>query len=328
MKEGKTVAKCVIGIDLGGTSATGAVATLSGEILATETIPTPQEGGIAILKALLELVAKLSKGRELQALGLGVPGMHDLEKGICVFSGNINWYNIPVVDYFREKLKGIPVYLDNDAQVAALGELHYGAARGYRDFLYVAVGTGIGAGIYIDGKVLRGSSGSAGELGHMVMLPAGLPCTCGGQGCLETLASATALAREGQLEASKDKTSLLNELAAQNEGKVTAKMVSQAYDRGDRAAKQAFERSMGWLGVGLASYVNIFNPALLVIGGGVSLAGKKLLRVVRKKIDKHALQVSREQVTVTVSALKDKAGMYGALALALGGGGFKKESPP
>ncbi len=311
------MAECIVGIDLGGTNASGAIATLAGEILDIKVVPTPKQGGKAVLEAVYSLVKKLSNSYDLKALALAIPGLHDLEKGICISSGNLNWHYIEVVPYFKEKLGDIPILFDNDVNVAARGELRYGAAKNCRDFIYVTVGTGIGGGIYIDGKLLQGPRWCASEVGHMVMLPQGLSCSCGGQGCLETLAAAPAIAREGRVEALKQPSSILHKLAAENGGQITAKMVSLAYDKGDEAARLAFERSIGWLGIGMAGLVNIFNPSLLVIGGGVSLAGDSLLRIVREKIDKHSMEVQKEHVIVTTSALKDKAGMYGAIAYAL-----------
>lgn len=311
---------CMVGIDLGGTKMAGAAASLDGDILTRETVPTPGEGGNAVLEALHSLTKRLTAGRRLSVFAIGIPGVVDLEAGLVVEAGNIKWHRFPLLSHLQKAYPGTAIYMDNDVNVAARGELICGAARGYSDFIYVTVGTGIGGGIYTGGRLLQGPRWAAGEVGHMVLDPGGLPCSCGGQGCLETLAAAPAFAREGRLEALKDPNSLLHRLVAEEGGEITARLLSEAYDLGDEGAIRAFNRCAGWLGVGMASLVNIFNPSLLVIGGGVSLAGEKLLKKVREKIQTHGMEVQAAHVKVTASGLKDQAGLHGALALALSRG--------
>lgn len=309
---------CIVGIDLGGTNIAGAAADIEGNVLTEAVVSTPAGGHEVVLMAIDRLVRELAGDRELKALALGVPGIHNLKEGLCLAWDNLNWTNVPVVAYFRQRYEDIPVYMDNDARVAARGEQRFGAARNCRDFIYVTVGTGIGGGIFTGGKLITGSCGGGGEIGHMVLLPEGLPCTCGGRGCLETLAAAPALAREGRLEALKDPFSLLHELAA-TEGVITAEMVSEAYDRGDIAAAIAFKRCAGWLGIGLAGLINIFNPDRVIIGGGLSLAGDKLLAAVKAQVARHAMREQGRHVKIILSPLRNKAGLYGALALAMSG---------
>ncbi|HHX77216.1 MAG TPA: ROK family protein [Firmicutes bacterium] len=309
---------CIVGIDLGGTNIAGAAADIEGNVLTEAVVPTPAGGHEVVLKAIDRLVRKLAGDRKLKALALGVPGVINPEEGLCLASGNLNWTNVPVGSFFRQRYENVPVYLDNDARVAARGEQRFGAAKNCRDFIYVTAGTGIGGGIFTGGMPVTGSRGGGGEIGHMVLLPDGPPCTCGGRGCLETLAAAPALAREGRLEALKDPFSLLHELAAR-EGAITAAMVSEACDRGDIAANAAFQRCAGWLGIGLAGLINIFNPGKVIIGGGLSLAGDKLLGVVKAKVARHAMREQGRHVEIILSPLRNKAGLYGALALALSG---------
>lgn len=314
-----SVEKCYIGIDLGGTKMAGAAADSEGSLLTRETVPTPKEGGGKVLEALKSLVTRLAKGMAVETIAIGIPGLVDLDTGSVVSAGNLKWLQVPLVSILQKEFPKALIYIDNDVNVAAYGELRFGAAQNCRDFIYVTVGTGIGGGIFMDGRMLQGPRWVAGEVGHMVMQPEGLPCSCGGQGCLETLAAAPAFAREGRLEAIKDPGSLLHRLAAENGGEISAKILSLAYDEGDAAAIKAFDRSAGWLGVGMASLVNIFNPSLLVIGGGVSLAGEKLLKIVRQKIAKHAMEVQGKHVQVVTSGLGDEAGLFGAMALAIAG---------
>ena len=304
--------KCIVGIDLGGTKAAAAAVELDSTPYpqTVETIPTgndqPPE---QLLAQLADLAKQVAQGREIAAVGLGAPGLLDLEQGTCVFSGNLGWREVPVA---RELscLLSAPVFMDNDVRVAALGELKQGAARGQSDFIYLTVGTGIGSGIFIQGRLLRGPRYAAGEVGHMVLKPDGPACTCGSRGCLEALASATAMAREAKTAAEKSPGCLPPDLDARAIAALAASNL---------AAKQIWDEAMGWLGIGVANLVNIFNPALVVIGGGVSLAGDMLLTPVREKVQQLAMPVQRKHVTITLSALGDKAGVAGALELAKNG---------
>lgn len=304
----------LVGIDLGGTNAQGAAAAPDGTILKRGKIPTRSaHGAHTVIADLADMVRDLADGHPISAIGLGVPGLLDLENGVCLFSGNLNWERVPIAAKLTE-LTGAPVYIDNDVRVAALGELAQGQARGCKDFIYITVGTGVGSGIFIDGRLLRGPRWSAGEVGHMVLDPQGPACTCGSRGCLEALASATAIAREGRAAAAKHPDSLLNKLAVRTED-MDAALVFKAANLGDPAAAQVVDAAMAWLGIGVANLVNIFNPELVVIGGGVSLAGDKLLTPVRNQVQRLAMPVQRETVRIVTSALADSAGVDGALEL-------------
>lgn len=304
----------LVGIDLGGTNAQGAAAASDGTILKRGKIPTRSaQGAHTVIADLADMVRDLADGQPVCAIGLGVPGLLDLENGVCLFSGNLNWERVPIAAKLTE-LTGAPVYIDNDVRVAALGELAQGQARGFKDFIYITVGTGVGSGIFIDGRLLRGPRWSAGEVGHMVLDPQGPACTCGSRGCLEALASATAIAREGRAAAAKHPDSILNKLAVRTED-MDAALVFKAANLGDPAAAQVVDAAMAWLGIGVANLVNIFNPELVVIGGGVSLAGDKLLIPVRNQVQRLAMPVQRETVRIVTSALADSAGVDGALEL-------------
>lgn len=304
-----------VGLDLGGTNAQGISASANGEIIGKEKIPTrASEGSDAVLEDLAEMIESLAQGRPLAAVGLGVPGLLDLDQGTCVFSGNLNWRNVSIVKELSQRV-GAPVAMDNDVRVAALGEFVRGKAQSCNDFIYITVGTGIGAGIFIDNRLLRGPGWSAGEVGHMVLSPQGPACTCGSKGCLEALASATAIAREGRTAAGANPASILNTLVF-NPEEIDAALVFQAAALSDKAAVEVVDTAMTWLGIGVANLVNIFNPQLVVIGGGVSLAGERLLTPVRNQVAKLAMPVQREMVKITTSAMGDAAGVQGALELA------------
>ncbi|MTI96525.1 MAG: ROK family protein [Firmicutes bacterium] len=309
------MSNAIVGIDLGGTNAQGA-ALVNGKLSESKAIPTrARQGPEAIMDDLADLAHELAAGAPLAAVGLGVPGLLDLERGVCVFSGNLNWREFPIVEKLEQRL-GASVFIDNDVRVAALGELSQGKAQGCRDFIYLTVGTGIGSGIFIDGRLLRGPRWSAGEVGHMVLNPHGPDCTCGSRGCLEALAAAPAIARDGRKAAARYPESLLNEMSAGDPNRIDAALVSRATDAGDAIARQVFAEAMDWLGIGIANLVNIFNPELVVIGGGVSLAGEKLLTPVGAKIEQYSMPVQKQNVRLELSALADKAGVYGALELA------------
>lgn len=300
-----------IGIDLGGTNAQGAAATQTGNILRRGKVPTRSSLGAAtVLEDLANLALDLAAGHPISALGLGLPGLLDLDRGVCVVAENLGWENIPIVEPLKDRL-GVPVFIENDARVAALGEYSKGKAQRYKHFIYLTIGTGIGAGIFVDGRLLQGSRWSAGEVGHMVMDPHGPACTCGNHGCLETLASATAIARDGLQAANTNPNSLLNTLS----DTIDAALVFKAAAAGDSVAGQVIDRALTWLGIGIANLVNIFNPELVVIGGGVSLAGDQLLNPVRTMVELYAMRVQKETVSITTSSLDDTAGVAGALEL-------------
>lgn len=299
-----------IGIDLGGTNIQGAAAR-GDEILSRGKVATRAgEPAEAVLDDIAKLAQELAAGRPIAAVGLGLPGLLDPEKGVCLVAENLGWEDVPVATALKDKLQA-PVFIENDARVAALGELAQGKARGCRDFIYITVGTGIGSGIYIDGKLLRGSRWSAGEVGHMVMDPRGDDCTCGSRGCLETLASAPAIVRAARRAAAFNPDSVLSFVRPEE---LDAAAVFQAADM-DEVAAQVVDTAMTWLGIGIANLVNVFNPELVVIGGGVSLAGEKLLQPVRIAVDSICLRVQKDTVKITTSALDDRAGVAGALEL-------------
>ena len=312
--------KCIVGIDLGGTKAAAAAAGLdtTPSLQTVETIATGKDQQPEqLLEKVADLARKVAAGREMVAVGLGAPGLLDLQRGVCVFSGNLGWREVPVATELS-RLLSAPVYMDNDVRVAALGEMTQGAARGHSDFIYLTVGTGIGSGIFTDGKLLQGPKYAAGEVGHMVLKPDGPACTCGSHGCLEALASATAIVREAALAAEMQPGCLPEA--------ITAREVARLAAQGNPVARQVWDEAMGWLGIGVANLVNIFNPALVVIGGGVSLAGDMLLNPVHEKVEQLAMPVQRGHVKLALSALGDKAGVAGALELAKTGQNIREGS--
>jgi glucokinase len=249
------------------------------------------------------------------SVGIGSPGLCDSCRGVVVFAGNLNFANAPVVDEMRKHIAP-PVFLSNDANCAALGEALAGAAAGTRHMVMVTLGTGVGSGIIIDGKIYTGVNGAAGEIGHMVLVPEGELCTCGERGCLEAYASATALIRQAQYAAMRYPESLLGLMVEGDLNEITGKTVFLAAERGDAAAERVVAEYIGYLGAGLVSIVNIFRPEVVLVGGGVSHAGDALMAPLQRYVQQHSFG-SRyvDAPPVRRAALGNDAGIIGAAML-------------
>lgn len=295
----------IAGIDLGGTNIKGGLFSPAGELLGKLEIPTEAEAGpqavVERMAALVrELLARYGQGQELVGVGVGAPGLHDFDRGICIFSPNLpGWQQVPVTDWLSRQLQ-VSVRLDNDANLATLGEYWQGAGQGAASLIMLTLGTGVGGGIVLNGQLYRGPDGTAGELGHMVIMTGGPTCNCGNRGCLETLASATALLRLGR-EAGLP----VNE----------AREVMELARNGDSQARQVVGDYITYLAIGVANLVNIFNPDLVLIGGGVVKAGEQLLSPLREQVSRMALSLPGRRAQIRGANLGNDAGIYGAAAL-------------
>jgi glucokinase len=270
-----------------------------------------------------ELVEDL--GRELEeakearpdvlTAGLGIPATIDHDRGLAIHAVNLTITDVPIRDLMQKRI-GLPVFVDNDANVAALAEFLFGAARGARNVVMLTIGTGIGGGLILDGEIYRGSIGGGAELGHIVIVEDGLPCqgNCPNHGCVETYASGTAIAREGKAAAERDPDSALGKALA--EGPIVGKTVTQLAMNGDKAAAEVVANAGRHLGVALASLANIFDPDVFVIGGGVSAVGDLLLDPAREELQARALP-PMNKAPVQLAELGPEAGMIGAAAMAL-----------
>ena len=298
-----------LGIDIGGTKTIIAVAGDDGNILAQDRISTPREQGPAAVLSAIERAARRLLDRSslltppsssLRAVGLGCGGPLDPQSGVILTVPNLpGWEDLPLADYFSKAL-GVPAYLDNDVNLAALAEARKGAGVGVDHLAYFNIGTGIGGGIVIGGKLYRGC-GNAGEFGHQVILPDGPPCLCGKHGCLESLASGTSIARrarESGLEA-------------------TAEEVAQAARAGDELARRIMSETAEYLGLGVANVVNILNPRMVIMGGGVMKAADLLLDGIRKTVAARAMTRLAEDAAIVPGMLGDQAGIIGAILLAI-----------
>jgi glucokinase len=247
------------------------------------------------------------------------------DEGILMSSPNIAWKLVPLREMVA-RATGLPVFLDNDATAAAAGERLIGVAKGVDDFVLVTLGTGIGGGICSGGSILRGHRGTAAEVGHMVVDPAGPLCGCGRRGCLEALASGTALEREAVRLASKDPGSVLHEASTTDPGSVTGEDVASAAHAGDAAAAAAFENISWYLGLGIANLVHLLDPELVVLGGGVSRSGDLFIDTVRDVVASTGIPDLVRDVRIELSTLGGDAGVIGAAAIAWEGIGARSSN--
>jgi glucokinase len=313
----------ILGVDLGGTKILTAVSGAQGKMLSRDHSITPAgEGPEAVVKSILESARRaLSQARvaaiDLAAVGVGAPGLSNPETGILFTSPHLpGWKDVPLRDIIERELSR-RAFLINDADAAALGELYYGAGKGARNFIYITVSTGIGGGIVIDGELYTGASGMAGELGHMVIEAEGPRCNCGSRGCWETLASGTALAGEARRRIKEGAATAILEYAGGELERVTAQAVQQAAQAGDKLAGELISRVAYYLGVGLANLVNIFNPELIVIGGGLSNMGDRLLEPAFREAERRAFAQASRAVRFARAELGRNSGVLGAIAYAL-----------
>jgi glucokinase len=279
------------------------------------------KGPEGVIPAILASAERALEGASIgidriSAVGVGAPGLADTEGGILFTSPNLpGWKDVPLRDILQEKFRKRS-FLINDGNAAALGEYYFGAAKGTSHFIYVTISTGIGGGIVVDGKVLLGSKGMAGEIGHMTIADEGPPCHCGNRGCWEALASGTALAKAARkrIETGADTTIL--SIAEGKIDKVTAQTVQLAAEKGDPLANELILKTAYYFGVGLANLINIFNPEMIVIGGGLSNMGDRLLKPAYQVAEERAFKQAYRAVRFVRAALGRNSGVIGAAAFA------------
>ncbi|MDD5747977.1 MAG: ROK family glucokinase [Actinomycetota bacterium] len=312
--------RCVLGVDVGGAKLTLGIVDVEGRILESLERRSPFDSEKKMIDQLAMLVSEgLKSANEANlkpaAVGLGVAGFILHENGIVVESPNIAWREVPLRRIVSERT-GFPVFLDNDANAACLGEKLAGAAKGVADFIYLTLGTGIGGGICIDGKIYRGFRGTAAEFGHVAVDPDGPLCGCGRRGCLESLASGTALKREAIALAKMDKNSLLWKISGGEIEKIDGEAISLAADESDSVACEAFSRVSRYLGIGIASLIHIFDPEMVVLGGGMSASGHLFINDVRKAVRENGNDFLVRDANVCLSTLGREAGVVGAASIA------------
>lgn len=307
----------VVGIDVGGTKVLAVEADGAGRVVRSARRETPGRLVDAALveDALTEALRDVADGRTVSAVGLAAAGFVDRAGARVRFAPHLPWRDEAVRDRLAARWR-TPVALDNDANCVARAEAAYGAARGCASVLVVTLGTGIGGALLIDGEVLRGHNGMAGEFGHMQVVPGGQHCECGGRGCWEQYCSGNALVRLAKDEIGRTPT-LLDELCGGDPERLTGPMVSRAAEDGDLLARQAFASVGDWLGVGLANLVAAFDPEVVVVGGGVSAAGDRLLEPARAALSRSLVGVGHRVVPDLVRVrFGPEAGAIGAAHLA------------
>ena len=309
-----------VGIDLGGTSIKAGLVDEQGKILCKATCPTLVERGA---RPVVDDMAKLSlevieKGGytldDVKAIGVGLPGIQDPRTGIVPFCTNLYWHEVPVIEWMQETINK-PIYIGNDATVAGLAESVAGVSAGIENSVFLTLGTGVGGGIVLGGKVYSGTNGVGSELGHMITVIDGELCTCGNRGCWERYASATALIRMGREAAEKHPAS---RIAASVNGRlddITAKTVIDAAKAGDEAANEVFERYVYYLCAGLVNIINFIDPEVIVLGGGVSHAGQFLLDAVNRRLPSMVFYKTMPYARVALATLGNDAGIIGAAML-------------
>ncbi len=310
----------VLAVDLGGTKIIAALVSSRGEIEFREYLPTMAEEGVeAVIRRIFAAVDRVLsitgvKSAQLAGIGLAAAGVLDLHRGVISASPNLpGWHDIPLREMAREKL-GRSTFLINDASAAAWGEHCYGIGRGVDNLIFITLGTGIGGGIIIDGRLYHGVHGSAGEIGHMTIDINGHRCSCGNIGCLEVLTSGKAVAKEAMARISQGAKSSLTELAPEG---ITAQTVSLAAQRGDPLALEIISRAGNYLGVGMVNLVNLFNPELIVVGGGMAKMGELLLNPARQVVKERAFELPVRAVRIVPSQIGNDAGVLGVAALVL-----------
>lgn len=302
-----------LGLDIGGTTVKTALVTDAGEILHKHEFATNSTDAMDVFcsrtKDALDYSLRESGQTyaSVRGVGVGIPGPVDLQLGTVIEAVNLGWFNVPVVRLLHDTL-GLPVALENDANVAALGEAWRGAGAGSSSALCAVVGTGVGGGIVLDGRLYRGAQGAAGEIGHLIVKKDGPRCNCGNYGCLETLASATGIVRAAK--------------AAQERGELDASLaINGAEDvfnfsrTGNVAAQQVISDAAEWLGFGLALASCTLNPAVIVVGGGVSKAKDMLLDPVRRAFRKYVFPVIQDDTRIELATLGNDAGVIGSARL-------------
>jgi glucokinase len=248
-----------------------------------------------------------------QGVGIGAPGPLDRERGVVLLTPNLGWRDVPLRDRMAQ-LTGLPASLDNDANCATYGEWWIGAARGARNVVGVTIGTGIGGGLILDGRLYHGSSDVAGEIGHTTIEQAGRRCGCGNYGCLEAYASGPAIAERAREALSFDQESILPELVDGDLTRITAQTVYDAASQGDAIAREVVRDTARFLGTGIANLLNIFNPDVVVIAGGVTQAGEALFTPLRAEVRRRAFRPAVEACRIVPGELPGTAGVVGAIA--------------
>src|SRR5574344_2031068 len=308
----------VVGIDIGGTNTVFGIVDARGTIIAIDAVktasyPTPDEYADAVCAGLSKLFEANGGAQKIKGIGIGAPN-GNYYSGTIEFAPNLPWKGvIPLAAMFEKRL-GIPTALTNDANAAGIGEMTYGAARGMKDFIMITLGTGVGSGIVVNGQMVYGHDGFAGELGHTIIRRGGRVCGCGRKGCLEPYCSATGVARTArEFLVARPEPSLLREIPAED---ITSKDVFDAAVKGDKLAQDIFEYTGTILGESIADFIAFSSPEAVVLFGGLAKSGDYIMKPIQKAIDDNILKIFSGKTKLLISELKDAdAAVLGASAL-------------
>jgi len=314
----------VIGVDLGGSKVAVGVVNERGEILLKIREETPVEEGPSritnrIVDIIFRLLRQLAIAKEnIKGVGVGAPGQIDPRSGTVLFAPNLRWERVPLSKNLHDLL-GLPVLVDNDVRLMAIAEHRFGAGQGGRDIICIFVGTGIGSGIIINGRLLRGAGNYAGEIGHMTIEAQGPLCGCGNYGCYEALAAGPAIARRAVTRLAKGEDSLIREMVGGDFSHILPSLIFRAAEKGDRLAREILEESAEYLGIGVANLINIFNPELVILGGGVLEVIPDMLEKIEATVKRRALPAASQGAKIVPARLGNDAGIIGGALLALEG---------
>jgi glucokinase len=307
------VAPNAVGVDVGGTKIAAGIVSPEGKILSDVRYPTPHAPE-KLVETIVRSIKEVMEGHEVGGVCLAVPGYILAQENRVVFSANLHAIEgIPLKDRVEPEI-GVPLVIENDANAAAWGEFRFGAGSEVDHLVFVTLGTGVGGGVISHGVLLRGAQGSGGELGHVTVHATGPRCACGNRGCLEALASGTAIALRARVAAVERPESALGRLASRR--KLLGEDVTELARGGDETALSVLEETGTWLGIGLAGFVNVFNPEVVAVGGGAMEAGDLILASARREVRLRARPPSRDLVEIQVATLGPESGLLGAAALA------------
>lgn len=307
----------VIGIDLGGTKINTAIVDFQGNIIKQINIPTlANEGENVVLNRIIKTIDEVLNKSEIKienirAIGIGAPGPLDSKEGIIITTPNLPFKNFNIINPIK-KIYNINTYIDNDGNVAAIGEHTFGAGKGSKNMIYITVSTGIGGGAILNGNIYRGNTCNALEVGHMTLDPKGPLCNCGNYGCAEVLASGTSIGRQGRQAIEKKVITSLSKYSD-----ITAYEVFNEAKNGDKVCSEIVNKSLNYLGICIANLVSIFDPEVVIIGGGVSKAGEVVFNTVKDVVKMRCFKILADSCEILPAKLSTNSGAIGAAALAL-----------
>lgn len=314
--------KFIVGIDLGGTKIATVLTDCTGKVLSRCELPTEASSGQdAVIQRIIKSVDEVTKEQqvpkdELLGMGIGSPGPLNHKAGIILEAPNLGWKNVPIRDILEGHF-GVPVHLENDANAAALAEYRFGAGKGASNLLYMTVSTGVGGGIVINGRIYRGTHGTAGEIGHIIVEPNGPRCNCRNLGCLESMASGTGLVNRTVKEILDGTDTMLTSMVDGDLVRITAVTIAEAARLGDELSIRMYESVGEYLGIGIVSLFNVLDPEVIIIGGGMTKSSDLFADVMLRTIKTRGFETMVEYMKVVWAKLGDDVGTLGAVAVVM-----------